>query len=435
MTEVSEGQGTGEGARSLLQRLSHAIVDQIRWLFRVLISSLDRFYWDNGFSRAASLAYTSLLSLFPVTALIFGLLAIFAVSNENISNVREFVFRQFVPNSQVVERILFYMGEFGSAVTDPSSPFNLLAFGFLIITSILLINSIEYALNEIWQVFEARRVTDRITIFSAMLLLAPILAISAFYFAKLRVDPFLRNADIVRVYTFLVPFLIDYGAFFCLNYLVPKAPVKVTSALFGAFLSSLLFGCAKAGFAIYIERFASYDRLYGALAVIPIFLIWLYVSWIIVLLGAESAYQAQYLPKFGKVWRRSVLSVGDARMVLAMQALTMITKGFLGGQPLPNDLEIAETLGCSSTVLKPALSALEKAGIIARGRTREMPLTLLKSPETITLLEIRDALFQKRIVMRYPEEMSRLFQYFKDQSQLGGITLAQITADGSIPKI
>jgi len=401
-------------------------ISEFRWLFRVVISSVDRFYWGNGFSRAASLAYTSLLSLFPVTALIFGLLAIFAVSPDNIAKVREFVFRQLVPNSEVVDKILFYMSEFGNAVTDPSSSYNILAFGFLLFTSILLINSIEYALNEIWQVFEPRSITDRITIFCAVLLLAPVLLISAFYFTKLRLEPIFGDLGIGRLYAFLLPFLFDFVALLALNYLVPKAPVKFSSAVFGAFISALLFGLAKSGFAIYIGQFASYDKFYGALAAVPIFLIWLYLSWIVVLLGAESAYQAQYLPRQGKIWARSIMSVGDARMVLATQALIMIARAFGSGKTLPNELDIAETLGCSSPILKPALFALEKAGIITRGETRAMPLTLLKSPERVTLKEIRDALFTPHAVMHFPHEVSKLFGYFKDESQLAVVTLKDI---------
>ncbi len=411
------------------------LLSEVRWLVRVVVSSLDRFYWDNGFSKAASLAYSSLLSLFPITALIFGLLAFFAVSTENISKVREFVFRQFVPSTEVVDKILFYMGEFGKVITDPSSSFNILAFGFLIFTAILLINSIEYALNEIWQVFESRSITDRITIFCAIILLAPVLAISAFYFTKLRLEPIFGDLGIGSLYTFLLPFLIDFAAFFLLNYLVPKAPVKVRSAMFGAFISALLFGLAKAGFAIYVERFASYDKLYGALAAIPVFLIWLYVSWIVVLLGAETSYQAQYLPRYGKVWKRSVLSVGDARMVLAMQALLMIARAFRNGSALPNDLLIAESLGCSSTVLKPALAALERASIITRGTSREVPLTLMRSPEKISMREVRDALFTNKVVMHFPAEMSSLFLHFKDQRTLGEVTLADIIGEVSAPKV
>jgi membrane protein len=385
------------------------IWEDLQWTFRVFYSSADRFYLGTGFSRAASLSYTSLLSLFPLTALLFGLLAFLAVSKENINGVREFVFRQFVPDSQVADSIIYYMQEFSAVISDPASSFNLTAFAVLIFTSILLINSIENTLNEIWQVFEPRSLTDRISIFSAILLLAPVLAVSAFYFTKLRLEPLIDSQQVMRLYTFLLPFLIDFMGFFALNYLVPKAPVKVSAAIIGAFTSALLFGLAKIGFAFYIERFASYDKLYGALASIPIFLVWLYLSWIVVLYGAEVAYQSQHLPRLGRIKRRSVLSAGDAQAVLALQTLIMISRAFERGDKMPNELEIAEMLGCSATVLKSAVSGLQTAQIIGHSDGRERNLILKKAPSAIKIKELCGFLFADGAQPIYGEEVGELF--------------------------
>src|SRR5690606_13969023 len=112
---------------------------------------------------------------------------------------------------------------------------------------------------------------------------------------------------------------------------------------------------AKEGYAVYIVRFSSYNAIYTTLAAIPISLFWLYIGWTVVLFGAELSYQAQYLPHQGKIWKRSVLSVGDARLLLAVQSLVIITRAFVRVGKLPNDIELAETLGCSTVVLKPAL--------------------------------------------------------------------------------
>ncbi len=414
-----------------IKRMGHWLVSEVRWLFRVSLSSADRFYRDNGFSRAASLAYTSLLSLFPVTALIFGLLAAFAVSPEHITKVREFVFHQFVPSSQAVEAILEQLNRFGQVISDPSV--SAVMFGFLVFTSILLINAVEYALNEVWQVYEPRSITDRIAIFCAILVIAPVLLVSAYSFTKFRIETWLpqfANGGLaLQLYTVLLPFLIDIAAFFSLYYLVPKAPVRVSSAIFGAFVAALFFAFAKQGFAVYIERFASYDKLYGAVAAVPIFLIWLYLAWSILLFGAESSYQAQHMPRNGKVWKRSILSVGDARMVLAIQAMMMAARAFIKGDRLPNELEIAEHLGCSSVILKPAVSALEKAGIISRGAGRDMPLVLLRDPRRISLDELREALFGGRPVFHFSSELSRMYQVIASGKELRKTNLADLLID------
>lgn len=408
------------------------IVSEIRWNFRVVGSSCDRFYWDNGFSKAASLAYTALLSLFPFSALAFGLLFSFGAFNDLISpeNVQRYLFGQFIPSKEVVTQLLTQLHNFNEGISGLKV--NTTVVAFFVVTSILLINSIEYTLNETWQVYEPRTIPQRIAIFCAIILIGPFLFVSAFYFAKLRVEPMLSGIIaapyLILLYNYLLPFLIDFTAFMLLYYMVPKAPVKFSSSIFGAFVAALLFAIAKAGFALYVERYASYS-LYGVVATIPIFLFWLYLAWLIILFGAEASYQAQYLPRTGKIWKRSVLTVGDARMVLAVQALILISRAFLDGKKVPNDLEIAETLGCSSVVLKPTLDTLERAQIISRGDSREMPLTLMKSPLKITLAEIRDALFAGRESMHFPEQVAATFRHFTSQAKAERVTLADIVKE------
>lgn len=411
------------------RRAARRMLSELRWFFRVVISSCDRFYWDNGFSKSASLAYTSLLSIVPLMALAFGMFASFAVSNEHLPQVRRFILKQFVPDVASVDTALAYLTKFSESL----SSLNAIVMLFVVFTSILLLNSIEYALNEVWQVYEPRSISHRVAIFCAILVIAPALVISAYYFSTARLEPFLAGmaagSFVTLIYNWLLPFLIDFLAFVSLYYLVPKAPVKLSSACFGAFLTAILFALAKEGYAVYIVSFASYSAIYTTLAAIPVSLLWLYIGWTVVLFGAELSYQAQYLPHQGKIWKRSVLSVGDGRLLLAMQSLVIITRTFLNGTKLPNDIELAEKLGCSTVVLKPSIDALEAAGIVCRGDSRDMPLTLMRSPDKLTLAEIREALFKSRSSVHFPTEMSRLFDSFRVPEHSQTVTLADICKD------
>lgn len=413
----SRGQLVLSEARKGL-RLS---VSEIKWLGRVIVSSADRFYWDNGFSKAASLAYSSLLSLIPLTALCFGILAAFmSGSEEYMSQIREFFFRQFIPGSTALDALMPLVEKFSSKMTS------LYFVAALIGTSLLLLNSIEYTLNQVWQVYETRRITDRIAIFCAIIVLLPVFAFSGYY-TSTKVEPLFADFGLVSgVYHDTLPFLIDWVAFVMLYFLVPKAPVRFIPALFGAFVASLLFGLAKHWFAYYIVEFSTYERVYESLALVPIFLIWLYVSWSIVLFGAEISYQAQHLPRSGKLWTRSLMSIGDGAMLLAVQSLVIVAKAFAQGQRIPNELEIAEALGCSSLVLKSSLDSLEKGGLITRGDSRDMPLLLMKSPESITVSEIRDAVFKKRDAMFLGAEIRRLYDCFAGDAASAKVTLKQL---------
>lgn len=399
------------------------VTGELRWIGRVLLSSSDRFYWDNGFSKAASLAYTSLLSLVPITALCFGIVAAFIQSH---TEVQEFVFRQFLPGGHTaIPDLMPYLQEF----TRNLRALNFAVIATLVFTAILLLNSIEFALNEVWQVYEARSITDRIIIFCAIIVIFPALAVSGYYTSS-KVEPMVAGIDVLNsVYHDSLPFLIDFLAFVGL-YLIPKAPVRVSSAVFGGLVSSILFGWAKNAFAWYINYFTAYSSVYGTIAsAVPIFLFWLYISWTIVLFGAEVSYQAQYLPRIGKLWKRSIMTVGDAAMLLSMQALVMVVRAFQNGRKVPSELDIAEALGCSSVVLKPSLDALVQAGVIRRGDGKDMPLLLMRSPERVSMAEVREALFKSRSCMFFGEEMTRVFHCFARGEDASKVTLADIAKE------
>jgi membrane protein len=401
-----------------------AAVAELRWYFRVLLSSVDRFYWDNGFSRAASLAYSSLLSLVPLTALCFGILAVFVQTQDSMAQVQQFVFQQFMPGAGFQD-LLPHLQQFSENMRG----LNLVVLGTLVVTSLLLLNSIEATLNQVWQVYEVRPITDRLAIFCAIIVLLPFFAISGYY-TSAKVEPLFADFDILTAaYQDILPFLIDFIAFSALYYLVPKAPVRLWPALFGAICASLLFGVAKHWFAFYIVRFANYDRVYEALALIPIFLFWLYICWTVVLFGAEISYQAQHLPRVGALWKRSLTSVGDGAMVLAVQTLVLIAREFDRGGKIPNELEIAEELGCSSVVLKSTLVALEQAGIIMRGEGRYMPLLLMRAPDTVTMSDIREAVFKKRGSMFMGLEMRTMYSCFSPGGDPKNVTLAALVKE------
>lgn len=428
MTDISMNAPISHPSMSFVSSVrsrAKGLLDEVRWLTRVFISSCDRFYWDNGFSRAASLAYSSLLSLVPLTALCFGVLAVFLQDPDRMADVQKFLFKQFVPGTSALQELLPYVQQFSENIRT----LNFLVLITLVVTSVLLLNSIEYALNQVWQVYQPRPITDRLAIFCAIIVLIPFFAISGYY-TSAKVDTFFAGLGAInRAYEEMLPVFIDFLAFLALYFLVPKAPVKVVPACFGALMAALLFGAAKHWFAVYLVRFASYERVYVAFAFVPIFLFWLYISWTIVLFGAEVSYQAQHLPRSGSLWKRSLMAVGDGAMILAVQSLVLIARAFQRGETVPNELELAERLGCSSVVLKASLDALERAGMIMRGEGRDMPLLLMRAPDTITMADIKEAVFKKRTGMFLGVELGRMYESFGGTGEPKRTTLVDILGD------
>lgn len=411
-------------------RFIRQLYEELRFNTRVLISSGHRFYWDNSFSKAAALAYSSLFALVPITVLAFALLSSFASSSEHVPQVREFVIRQFVPDLGVVNDLLTYISQFSQSLAS----LNLLAIVFIVVTSVLLINSIEFALNEVWQVYEARSISQRIGIYCAVLVLAPVLALSSYYFARLRIGDYFATVgdqgSLLLTFTAALPFVFDFCAFVALYYLVPKAPVRWRSAVTGAVLSAALFGFAKLGFAYYVEGFSSYDKIYGALAAVPIFLLWLYVAWLIVLFGCEVAFQAQMLPRDGALRRRQVMSQGDGKFTVAVQVLLTIVASFRNGSRAPDELELAQRLEVSTLLLRPILAGFERAGILVHGDSRSAPLALLKSPDLITMADIAAAVGENSGA--FAAELARAWGAIGARDA-ANVTVASIAAHSAAP--
>ena len=147
------------------------------------------------------------------------------------------------------------------------------------------------------------------------------------------------------------------------------------------------------------------------------------------LFGAEVSYQAQHLPRSGSLWKRSLMAVGDGAMILAVQSLILIVRAFQRGEEIPNELELAEKLGCSSVVLKASLDALEQSGMVMRGEGRDMPLLLMRAPDTITMADIKEAVFKKRSGLLLGEELERMYQSFSDSREPKQTTLVDIIGD------
>jgi membrane protein len=238
---------------------------------------------DRCFEEAASLSYTSLLSMVPLLAVIFGIVSVFPVFDQWSDRLQSFIFDNFLPDTG--QQIVPYIDTFLDSVSSLTLPGTMV----LIVTALLLMIRIEVALNRIWRVDRSRSLTNRIVMYWATLSLGPLLIAAAValsaqqLFSQSGYLGFLP-AGLADVWVFLLYWLV-FALFFVL---VPNRSVKIRHAAIGALLSAVLFSLAKAGFVAFVSN-TSYKVIYGALATVPLFLFWLYLVWIIVLLGASLA--------------------------------------------------------------------------------------------------------------------------------------------------
>jgi len=238
---------------------------------------------DRCFDEAASLCYTSLLALVPLLAVVFVVVAAFPVFSEWSERLQQLLLDNLVPTAG--KQIGAGIGSFLSSVSSLTLPGTIA----LIITALILMFRIEVAFNRIWRVERSRSFLNRIIMYWAVLTLAPLLIGGAVVFSTQNLFSDRGLLDLVPPGLYRVGLVLITTLVFTLIFLlVPNCRVRLRAALAGAVLSAFLFELAKLGFVAWVSN-ANYAVLYGALATVPIFLVWLYLVWVVVLLGASLA--------------------------------------------------------------------------------------------------------------------------------------------------
>ncbi|RAP35679.1 hypothetical protein B1207_11335 [Legionella quinlivanii] len=246
---------------------------------------VDHFFEDDCTYRASALAFTSLLAIVPLMTVGLSILSSFPVFQGLIQPLQNFIFDNFVPATGAV--IQTYIQQFTAQVSK------LPVWGviFLIVTALLVMVTIEKAMNKIWRVNCSRHGVSAFLLYWAILSLAPVflglsLAASSYLFSL----PLMKTPFTPSFLFNYLPFFLSLTGFTFLYVVVPNRPVQFRHGFWGALFATILFESAKQAFAYYLGRYNTYQLLYGAFATVPIFFVWIYWVWIITLLGAEISY-------------------------------------------------------------------------------------------------------------------------------------------------
>lgn len=231
------------------------------------------------------LAYISILSLVPLVAVAFSVLNAFPMFSSLRNDIEAFVYANIVPSRG--EEIQGYINTFVENISQMTTVGVL----FLVVVALMLIHNIDKTLNKIWRVRKRPRLVISLSIYWMILTLGPILLGSSIaltsYLASLTHLADDYTPGLSTLLLSFAPYCISLLAFFLLYQLVPNIKVRWQYALWGGLLGSALFEMLKKGFALYIQHFPSYQAIYGALALVPILFVWIYLCWLVVLLGAE----------------------------------------------------------------------------------------------------------------------------------------------------
>lgn len=261
------------------------MVNYFRKTRQILIYLYERFFSDGCSYRAASLAYSTLLSLVPLLMITFFILSYFPIFQGTGNAIQHFILINFVADSAnlIAQKLNVFIQQV-QVLTWTS----ILS---LVFVSLLMMYNLVRAFNAIWHVKMQRHLAISFAIYLLILLVSPlvfgILMLVSSYLATL---PLIAGAKITlfikKPFLIILPYLSAFITFTFFNWVLPSTRVRIRYAVIAGFITTVLFELAKYLFTLYLTYFPSYRVIYGALAAIPLFLIWLYVSWSIILLGA-----------------------------------------------------------------------------------------------------------------------------------------------------
>lgn len=352
--------------------------------------------------RAMSLVYTTLLSVVPLLALSFSVLKGFGVHNQ----VRPTLLALLEP-----------LGEKGVQITDQVIGFvnniqvgvlGALGLGLLIYTVITLLQKIEHALNFVWRVKRARPLAQRFSQYLSVLLTGPLLIFSAMgvtaaFFGSRTVQSLIAIEPLGSLFELvatLLPFVFVIAAFGFIYVLMPNTRVRVGSALVGATVAGILWQLLGWGFAAFIVKSTQYTAIYAGFAIVIFSMIWLYLNWLIVLIGASIACYYQY-PALLASPRREFRLSNRVKEKIALLIATLIGRNYYTSTPAWSLGALAERIGVPAMSVETVLAAILRAGFITE-TADDPPLYLpARSFETISVKDLLDA-------MRTAEEQDSL---------------------------
>jgi membrane protein len=326
-----------------------------------------QFKQDKVVIRSSGLAYSTLLAIVPLAAVLFALFTAFGALDDLKRSVQQLVVDRFLPTRQ--EELSVILDE----LIENAGTFGILGFALLAITALLLLNGIESNFNDIWHVQRRRRYLSKITAYTSVLVLGSLflgasLSVSARIKALLFSGTILDRTLIRRTLDWSLPLTLTLLGFLLLYLIVPYTRVKWRSALFGALVAGIGWEVAKNVFANSVGQSARYSILYGSLAAIPIFLVWLYVTWVIVLLGLVIAYTHQHFDFLEKDLR-----LGDGpkegRLSLTLKTYALIAQKFHDRAEPPATEYLAERLLISQQTAETIVGFLIESDLVRRAVT------------------------------------------------------------------
>lgn len=407
-------------------------------MVRALTATVREFFNGQLSLMAMSLVYTTLLSIVPLLAVSFSVLKGFGVHNQ----IEPFLLNALAPLGEKAEEISMQIIGFVDNVKV--GVLGAVGLGLLFYTVISLMTKIERAFNYTWHVSAGRSLADRFSHYISVLLLAPVLVFAALSImttitASPTVAQLSQEPGIGTLITWggrVVPYVIMVGAFGFVYTLMPNTNVKISSALAGAVVTALLWQLTGWAFTSFVIGSPNAE-VYAAFFTLVVFMIWLYISWLILLIGGSIGFYYQNTRLTIPGYRSSSLS-NIARERLALSVMKIIAENFRDGDEKPTIASLSERFGVPDSAISWVVGVMNRNGLLARIEGGARHLVPARSLETITVRNIYDAVRRsdegdgKALSVEVPDADVRTLLEGIDSSvrdKLGATTLLELCKD------
>jgi len=323
--------------------------------------------------RAMSLVYTTLLSVVPLIAFSFSVLKGLGKHKELEPLLYDFLAPLGTQGEVITQQVIALVDNVKGSVLGGVS------LAFFIYTAISMVQKVEESFNYVWYVSKPRSFARRFSEYFFVLLIGPIVMVTALgMLTSIRsnavVQMILANESLGRIFVVgsqLTPYLLITGVFTFLYMYMPNTKVKFKSALVGGLAGGFLWASAGAFFATFILYASRTQLIYSGFAVAITTLIWLYLSWLILLIGAQLAFYFQQ-PAFLRIGRREPRLSNSMRERLALNVMYLVGKAFRDPDATTSIREISQQLSIPSIALTPVTNALESAALLITTENEEL---------------------------------------------------------------
>lgn len=364
----------------------------LRWVaapLRYVYALLRDFVRGDLGLRAMSLVYSSLFAIVPIVAVAFSVLKAFGYHRELEPVLFEFLRPLGAQGSELTTKIMEFVENVQGTLLGT------IGFVFLLYTVVSLIQKIEEALNFTWHVDRPRSLARRISEYLVVMIVGPVVAVFAMVLlaqieaseAVAGLSGLASGGSSTRAH--FAPYVLIIGLFWFLYTYMPNTRVRLGPAFVGALFGGALWAAVGALFARIVVYSAKTAAIYAGFAVVLLFLVWLYLSWLIVLLGAQLSFYVQHSEHL-RTGHGEIPMTGALRERIAMSAMFLVGERFLDGGPRWGMSELADRLDVPATVLGEVISALEAHGLVLTAE--DDTVAPARDLGTVTLAAIFDAI-------------------------------------------